>query len=537
MIKDCPVKLAKQKAKVPQGDSTQPSNQDFQNVKNGAPKPLKKKQQQLNLSRNYFGVLLEEVFDPLNDPKASSIGNTRQENYFEEVFKEPNPNRDQKDHEGHVRKVLEILCQHQLYAEESKCNFCSPQVSYLGLIISADGISVDPEKIKDIVKWPQPSSVSKVRGFLGITGWYRIFVKDYALIGAPLTGLLKKGMRIDWKAEHEASFLELNGYLVSSPILKLLDFSKELEVVTDASGLALGGVLTQEGRPVAYNSRKLRDHERNYPTHDLELLAIIHALKLWTHYLLSRPNNPILEKIKEASLNDPEYQDLICRIQNSGEAKDISRPAKEYSLQGNFLYYEQRLCVPKDLALKKSILFEAHDSPISGHPGYAKTFNAIRKSNFWPRMKGDIICYVKQCLSYQRIKAKRIKLSGQLKPLDIPQMKWECTNMDFVTGLPTIAGYDSVYVVVDMLTKVAHLMSVKTTYMASYINRIFIKEIFRLHGLPKRIVSDRDAKFTSKFWTFFQAIGTQLCFSTAYHPQTDGQIERVNQVIEDILRA
>ncbi|MCO5605843.1 hypothetical protein L7F22_060027 [Adiantum nelumboides] len=117
-------------------------------------------------------------------------------------------------------------------------------------------------------------------------------------------------------------------------------------------------------------------------------------------------------------------------------------------------------------------------------------------------------------------------------------MKWECINMDFVTGLPTVAGYDSVYVVVDMLTTVAHLIPVKTTYTASDINRVFIKEIFRLHGLPKRIISDRDTKFTSKFWTsLFQAIGSQLCFSTAYHPQTDGQTERVNQVIEDVLRA
>ncbi|MCO5575354.1 hypothetical protein L7F22_029154 [Adiantum nelumboides] len=253
---------------------------------------------------------------------------------------------------------------------------------------------------------------------------------------------------------------------------------------------------------------------------------------------ISIPNNPILDMIKEASLNDPEYQNLTRRIQNSRETKEISRPAKEYSLQGGFLYYEQRLCVPKDPTLKKAILFKAHDSPISGHPGYAKTLNAIRKSYFWPRMKGDILRYVKQCLSCQRIKAKRIKLPGQLKPLDIPQMKWECISMDFVTGLPTVAGYDSVYIVVAMLTKVAHLIPVKTTYTASDIIRVFIKEIFRLHGLPKTIVSDRDAKFTSKFWTsLFQAIGTQLCFCTAYHPQTDGQTERVNQVIEDILRA
>ncbi|MCO5597213.1 hypothetical protein L7F22_051289 [Adiantum nelumboides] len=224
-----------------------------------------------------FNRLMQDIFIPYLDDFVLV--------FFDDILIY---SKDEADHEGHVRKVLEILHQHQLYAKESKCTFCSPQVSYLGFIISADGISVDTEKIKDIVEWPQPSSVSKVRGFLGITGWYRIFVKDYVLIAAPLTNLLKKGMRIDWKAEHEASFSELKGYLVSSPILKLPDFSKEFEVVTDASGLALGGVLTQEGRPVAYTSRKLRDHERNYPTHDLELLAVIHALKLWRHYLLSR---------------------------------------------------------------------------------------------------------------------------------------------------------------------------------------------------------------------------------------------------------
>ena len=170
-------------------------------------------------------------------------------------------------------------------------------------------------------------------------------------------------------------------------------------------------------------------------------------------------------------------------------------------------------------------MFEAHDSPTAGHPGYAKTLNAVGKSYHWTRLKGgDILRYVCQCLSCQRIKAERVKMPGMLQPLDIPQMKWECISMDFVTGLPTVlGGYNSIMVVVDMLTKVSHLIPVKVSYSASNIARIFIKEIFKLHGLPKRIVSDRDAKFTSNFWTWlFQAIGTQLCFSMAYHPQTDG---------------
>ena len=154
-------------------------------------------------------------------------------------------------------------------------------------------------------------------------------------------------------------------------------------------------------------------------------------------------------------------------------------------------------------------------------------------------MKRDVLNYVKGCLSCQRIKAERVKMPGKLEPLGIPEMKWECISMDFVTGLPsTQGGYDSIMVVVDLLSKVSHLISVKTSYTASDIARLFVKEIYRIHGLPKRIISDRDAKFTSKFWTsLFQAIETQLCFSTPYHPQMDGQIERVNQIIEDMLRA
>ncbi|MCO5585991.1 hypothetical protein L7F22_039928 [Adiantum nelumboides] len=132
-----------------------------------------------------FNRLMQDIFRPYLDDFVLV--------FFDDILIY---SKDEADHEGHVRKVLEILRQHQLYAKESKCTFCSPQVSYLGFIISADGISVDPKKIKDIVEWPQPTSVSKVRGFQEITGWYRIFVKDYAIIAAPLTGLLKKGVSL-----------------------------------------------------------------------------------------------------------------------------------------------------------------------------------------------------------------------------------------------------------------------------------------------------------------------------------------------------
>jgi len=197
------------------------------------------------------------------------------------------------------------------------------------------------------------------------------------------------------------------------------------------------------------------------------------------------------------------------------------------------------MCIPNNSELRRKILIEAHDSLTAGHPGYVKTYESVKKSFFWPGMKRDILQYIQKCLVCQKVKAERLKMPGELRPLDIPQMKWECISMDFITGLPTVhGGYDSILVVVDRLTKVAHLIPVKKTYTAFDVAKVFLREIFRLHGLPRRIVSDRDAKFTSRFWmAFFEAVGTSLDLSTAYHPETDGQTERVNQVIEDILRA
>ena len=134
---------------------------------------------------------------------------------------------------------------------------------------------------------------------------------------------------------------------------------------------------------------------------------------------------------------------------------------------------------------------------------------------------------------------ERVKIPRKLQPLDIPQMKWECISMDFITALSKVTGnFDSIFVVTDKLTKIIHLIPTRTTASASDIAQLFVKEIVRLHGIPARIISDRDAKFTSKLWTaMFQSIGTRLNLSSAYHPETDGQTERVNQVIEDILRS
>ncbi|MCO5563017.1 hypothetical protein L7F22_016653 [Adiantum nelumboides] len=193
-----------------------------------------------------------------------------------------------EEHEQHLRQVLEILRTAKLYAKRSKCLFFVEKVAYLGFIVSKDGISQDPAKVEVVVKWPIPQSVSEVREFLGLTGWCRIFIQDYALISKPLTELTQTDETFIWTEKRDFAFNELKNLLAKSPVLKLPDFEKTFEVIVDACAKGVGGIFRQEGHPIAYESQQLCIHERNYPTHDLELLAVVHALKKWRHYLLSQ---------------------------------------------------------------------------------------------------------------------------------------------------------------------------------------------------------------------------------------------------------
>lgn len=168
-----------------------------------------------------------------------------------------------------------------------------------------------------------------------------------------------------------------------------------------------------------------------------------------------------------------------------------------------------------------------------------KMYQDLKQKFWWTRMKREIARYVAECDVCQRVKAEHLKPAGTLQPLHIPSWKWEDISMDFITGLPrTLHGYNSVWVIVDRLTKSAHFLPVKTSYMVDKYAELYLTKIVCLHGVPKTIVSDRGPQFTSKFWqSLHHAMGTDLTFSTAYHPQTGGQTERVNQILEDMLRA
>ncbi|KAL0534327.1 hypothetical protein IC582_028617 [Cucumis melo] len=529
------------------------------------------------------------------------------------------------EHEEHLRMVLQTLRDNKLYAKFSKCEFWLKQVSFLGHVVSKAGVSVDPAKIEAVTGWTRPSTVSEVRSFLGLAGYYRRFVENFSRIATPLTQLTRKGAPFVWSKACEDSFQNLKQKLVTAPVLTVPDGSGSFVIYSDASKKGLGCVLMQQGKVVAYASRQLKSHEQNYPTHDLELAAVVFALKIWRHYLYGEKiqiftDHKSLKYFftqKELNMRQRRWLELVkdydCEIlYHPGKAnvvadalsrkvshsaalitrqaplhRDLERAeiavsvgavttqlaqltvqptlrqriidaqsndpylvekrglaeagqTAEFSLSSDGgLLFERRLCVPSDSAVKTELLSEAHSSPFSMHPGSTKMYQDLKRVYWWRNMKREVAEFVSRCLVCQQVKAPRQKPAGLLQPLSIPEWKWENVSMDFITGLPrTLRGFTVIWVVVDRLTKSAHFVPGKSTYTASKWAQLYMSEIVRLHGVPVSIVSDRDARFTSNFWKGLQtAMGTRLNFSTAFHPQTDGQTERLNQVLEDMLRA
>jgi transposase InsO family protein len=189
--------------------------------------------------------------------------------------------------------------------------------------------------------------------------------------------------------------------------------------------------------------------------------------------------------------------------------------------------------------LKETILREAHDSAYSIHPGSTKMYQDLKQRYGWYDMKRDVAAHVDLCDTCHRVKAKHQRPAGLLQSLKMPEWNWEEIGMDFIVGLPrTRDGYDSIWVIVDRLTKVANFIPVKTTYTRAKLAELYMSRIVCLHGVPKKIVSDRGTQFTSRFWgKLHESMDTKLNFSSAYHPQTDGQTERINHILEDMLRA
>ena len=413
-----------------------------------------------------------------------------------------------EEHSEHLRIVLQTLRERQLYAKLSKCQFWLDRVAFLGHVISAEGVSVDPQKIEAVVNWKPTKNVSEVRSFLGLAGYYRKFVKGFSKIASPLSKLTRKDVKYDWGDACQKSFDELKGRLTSAPVLALPNGRDRFVVYSDASRQGLGCVLMQ-------NDRVILEVEDSGA-----LLATFHVRPL------------LVDQILAGQSQDPQMIKLKEEIEKGKKA--------EFQIRDDGMIVKgQRMCVPEYGELKREIMEEAHLSAYAMHPGSTKMYKTLKEHYWWNGMKKEIASFVSRCLTCQQVKAEHQKPAGKLQLLPIPVWKWEKITMDFVTGLPrTQRQHDAIWVIVDRLTKSAHFLPINVEDSLEKLAKLYVDEIVRLHGVPVSIVSDRDPRFTSRFWPSLQtALGTRLHFSTAFHPQTDGQSERTIQTLEDMLRA
>ncbi|MCO5598177.1 hypothetical protein L7F22_052269 [Adiantum nelumboides] len=245
----------------------------------------------------------------------------------------------------------------------------------------------------------------------------------------------------------------------------------------------------------------------------------------------------LFHRNQEVELRDKDFGDAF-RVKSLNLTTAEINMFASYTVMDELLYYLDRICVPHNGALRKILIEEHHEVPFAAHPRINKTYRFLSATYFWPQIQQDVIKYVKACHSCQIMKASRQLPQGLLQPLPVPKERWESISMDFITTLPrTSKGNAQILVIVDRFSKMAHFIPCKKAASAPDIASLFVQHIFRIHGLPRSIISDGDPKFTRHFWTsLFKSLGTNLLFSSAYHPQTDGQTERVNQILEEILR-
>ncbi|XP_042972946.1 uncharacterized protein LOC122304748, partial [Carya illinoinensis] len=415
-------------------------------------------------------------------------------------------------------------------------------------VVSTKGIEVDEEKVKAIKEWPTPKSVTEVRSFHGLASFYRRFVKDFSTIAAPLTEVIKKNVGFHWGANQENAFATIKERLCSAPVLALPDFNKAFEIECDASGIGIGAVLMQDRRPIAFFSEKLSGASLKYPTYDKELYALVRALETWQHYLWPREfvihtDHESLKHLKgQGKLNKRharwmEYIETFPYVIRYKQGKEnIVADALSRRYHDGYLFKEDKLCVPS-CSMRELLVREAHGGGLMGHFGVKKTLDILHEHFFWPKMKRDINRICSRCITCRKAKSKVLP-HGLYTPLPVPSEPWVDISMDFVLGLPrTKRGRDSIFVVVDRFSKMAHFIPCHKTDDATSIADLFFKEIVRLHGVPRSIVSDRDVKFLSYFWkVLWGKLGTKLLFSTTCHPQTDGQTEVVNRTLTQLLR-
>ncbi|GBG89251.1 hypothetical protein CBR_g48958 [Chara braunii] len=482
-----------------------------------------------------------------------------------------------------------------------KCEFVRQELEYLGHFVTLEGISPLSDKIQAIQEWPEPWNVTDVRSFLGLAGYYQRFIKGYSKIAAPLSKLQCEDRSFDFGQEAGESCLALKAALLSAEVLSIYDPLLPMRVTTDASSYGIEAILQQhdgvDWHPVEYFSKKVSVVHSIDDAHKKELLAFVHALKRWRHFLLGQSqsqwvtnNNPLVFYKTQDTVNsttarwmafidqfdffpdhiprrsnrfadalsrrpdhctvvystfeidddlrnsfirgyqaDPEFRDKYANCSSPNPAPS------HYRIQEGYLLVHTRgkdlLCVPSDPHLRTRILGEFHDAPATGHFGVNRTIGRLRERFWWPGLLGYVTRYCKSFEVCRRCESRNHPPYGELRPLPVPLRRREAIAMDITSPFPKHkTGVDAILTVVDRLTKFATFLPCRDHAKAPELAEVLYAGWIRTKGYPKEIVCDRDTRFMSDFWlVLIKRWGSSLKPSSACHPQTDGQTERVNQ--------
>ncbi|KAG8495472.1 hypothetical protein CXB51_013116 [Gossypium anomalum] len=441
------------------------------------------------------------------------------------------------EHLEHLHEVLLILRTQQLFAKKTKCCFGTSQIEYLGHVLHDGMVFMDKSKIACISSWPVPSSVKELRSFLGLSGYYRRFIKDYGVMAKPLTELLKKN-RWSWSDQASRAFLALKEALCAAPVLVLPNFQLEFTVNTDASGTGVGAVLQQQGRPVAFFSKALGIRHQALSIYKKEMLAVLLAVRKWHTYLVGRhfkirTDHQSLRFLSDQVAITPLQQRWVAKMLgcnfevsyrkgiNNKVADALScQPQLEQcqcfqvsissAISGLLEQVQQlyttddkrkgKIVVGKALQLRQELFHYFHASTMGGHSGVQATKRRVASLLYWKGLTTDVKKWIRECVICQKYKGETVASPGLLQPLPILERAWSVISLDFIEGLPYSNKKNSILVVVDHLTKYGHFLALSHPFTAKDVAQEFLNHVYKLHGMPDAIISDRDRIFISNFW-------------------------------------
>ncbi|KAI2658093.1 Transposon Tf2-6 polyprotein [Labeo rohita] len=482
------------------------------------------------------------------------------------------------EHVNHVKAVLQRLITHRLYAKEEKCEFHQDKISFLGYVISAEGVAMDEKKVNAVLNWPRPSTLKELQRFLGFVNFYRRFIRHFSMAAAPLSAMLSR-----------PSTTSATG----SPILHHPDPERPFIVEVDASSTGVGAVLSQrQGKPgktfpCAYYSHKLTPAERNYDVGNRELLAIKLALEEWRHWLEGAQHpftvltdHKNLEYLRSAKLLNhrqarwslfftrfdfqvtyrPGSQNTKADALSHIHEPETPTSSSETILPTSMIVApvvwdimteiqealtqdptpaecpDNRTYVPPNL--RSRVLTEVHNAPSSGHPGIEATLHLVSNRFWWPSLRSDTINFIRSCSVCNTAKVPLRLPAGLLQPLPVPQRPWSHIAIDFITDLPPSKGHTTILTIIDRFSKGCRLSPLPKLPTAMETAELLCNWVFRIYGLPEDIVSDRGPQFTSRLWaSFFRLLGVNISLTSGYHPQANGQAERLNQELIRFLRS